>query len=82
MSTEGLSPTASRSQLDYCQVSFFFYEFHNYLFFNLFIPMCIHSLSHYSPLPPTLPPTASLSPQPPLHPDRTCSAFISNLVEE
>jgi hypothetical protein len=46
-------------------------------FFYSFIHMCIHCLGHFSPLPPT-----SLSPSLPLLPGKTCSALISNFVEE
>jgi hypothetical protein len=49
-----------------------------FLIYYSFIHICIHYLSHSSPLPPTPP-----SPQhPPLLPGRTCSALISNFVEE
>jgi hypothetical protein len=41
-----------------------------------FIHMCIHCLGHSSPCP------HPLSPHPSLLPDRTCSALISNFVEE
>jgi hypothetical protein len=46
--------------------------------FYSFIHMCVHCLGHFSPLPPA--PTLS-SPTPSL-PGRTCSALISNFVEE
>jgi hypothetical protein len=50
-------------------ISFFYYSF---------IHMCIHCLGHFSPLPP--PPLSP--PHPPSLPGRTCSALISNFVEE
>jgi hypothetical protein len=48
------------------------------VFFNSFSHKCIHCLGHFSPYP--LPPPSP--PHPPLLPGRTCSALISNLVEE
>jgi hypothetical protein len=48
------------------------------LFFNSFVHMCMHCLGPFSPLLQA----PSLSPQPPSLPGRTCSALISNLVEE
>jgi hypothetical protein len=51
-------------------VNFFLYSF---------IHMCIHCLGHFSPILLT----PSLSPHPtPSFPGRTCSALISNFVEE
>jgi hypothetical protein len=48
------------------------------IFYYSFIHMCVHCLGHFSSLPPS--PTLSL----PLAslPGRTCSALISNFVEE
>jgi hypothetical protein len=54
------------------------------MFFNYsFILMCI-CLGHLSPLPPssTLSPLPHLLSPPPSLPGRTCSALISNFVEE
>jgi hypothetical protein len=46
-----------------------------WFFKNSFIHMCIHCLSHFSP-------PAPLPPHPPSLLGRTCSALISNFVEE
>jgi hypothetical protein len=59
----------SRTSQNMIHWSFFYYTF---------IHMCIHCLGHFSPLSPSL----TLSPLPPSLPGRTCSAFITNFVEE
>jgi hypothetical protein len=47
-------------------------------FFLLFIYSYVHTLGHFSPLPPI----PSLSLPPPSIPGRTCSALFSNFVDE
>jgi hypothetical protein len=47
-------------------------------YYYSFIHMCVHCLGHFSPTP-LIPPS---SPQSPSLPGRTCSALISNIVEE
>jgi hypothetical protein len=49
-----------------------------FFYYYSFIHMCIHCLGHFCPLPPSL----TLSPFPPSVPGRSCSAFITNFVEE
>jgi hypothetical protein len=50
----------------------------NHLFLSSFIHMCIHCMGHFS----TLPPSPILNPFPLSVPGRSCSALITNFVEE
>jgi hypothetical protein len=55
-----------------------YFSFFSKNFFKLFIYSHVHTLGHFSPLMPLLP----SPPFPPSVPGSTCSALISNFVEE